>query len=65
MEVRTIKAYLAENGITMKEFAEKLECNRSYLSRIANGAIAPSPRLARDINRLTDGIIDIKRTVAK
>ena len=65
MEIRTIKAYLAEHGMTMKEFAEKLEVNRSYLSRIASGSIAPSSRLARDINRLTNGVIDLKKCTTK
>lgn len=61
MQVNNLKSYLIEKNMTMKEFSEKLDIAYPYLSKIASGKLKPSSRLAREINRLTDGIIDIKR----
>jgi len=54
-----LKVYLAEIGMTLKDFSELLEINHRYLSRIMNGHIKPGRRLAADISRLTDGKVKI------
>jgi len=60
MEVRNLRAYLANVGITNKQFAEKLDCCPEYLRMITSGHKIPGRRLARDIFKLTDGIINLE-----
>lgn len=50
-----LKAYLAEIGMSAKDFSVLIECNYRYLSLIMNGHLKPGKRLAKDIEELTDG----------
>lgn len=54
-----LKAYLATIGMTCGEFAEKLDVSGSYFSQIAKGNILPSRRLARQIEKLTEGQVKV------
>lgn len=55
-----LKAYLAETGVTSREFAYKLDISERYLSGIITGAHLPSRRLARDIEAATNGKVKIE-----
>lgn len=50
-----LKEYLFLNRITVNDFAEKINCNRSYFSRLLNGHVKPGKRLAKDIEKETNG----------
>jgi transcriptional regulator with XRE-family HTH domain len=43
----------------MREFAEKIQCSRTYVSKLASGEVYASPRLARDILEATGGLIKV------
>lgn len=65
MEVNNLKAYLANIGMTTKEFAEMMETHVSYMSEIIHGRRRPGPRLAKDIFEATDGVISLATRVRK
>ena len=52
-----LKIYLMINKIRLGEFSKILGCTREHLSRIINGKIRASKRLAQDIERETHGKI--------
>lgn len=54
-----LKSYLADIGMTVKDFSALLECNYRYMSRIMNGHVKPGKRLAQDIEDLTDGQVKL------
>jgi len=60
MEITNLKAYLAEIGMTIKEFCEVIECNDKYLSRLIHGKKRAGRRLAKDIYQATSGTIKLK-----
>ncbi len=62
-----LKSYLAEIGMTVKDFSSLVECNYRYLSRIMNGHIKPGKRLAKEIEDITGGqvILTYKNEAAK
>ena len=51
----TLREYLKENRITVKEFAQKVDVSRSYLSRIVWGDIKPGKMLVKIIELETNG----------
>ncbi len=53
--MKTLRVYLAEKEIRLKEFSQTLEIHQSYLSSIMSGRHKPSKRLARDITKATQG----------
>lgn len=54
-----LRVYLAEKEMKIKAFSEILGVHRHYLGQIISGKIKPSKRLAREIERLTDGKVVI------
>ncbi|MFI5420123.1 MAG: helix-turn-helix domain-containing protein [Nitrososphaerales archaeon] len=54
-----MRAYLANIGMTVREFAEGINCNAGYLSNIINGHHMAGPRLAKDIFEATDGVVQV------
>ena len=50
-----LKIYLVQNNITVTEFAERIGYSRSQISNIINGASNPSKRLAKAIEKATNG----------
>ena len=58
-----LKAYLATEGVTVKKFAEILEIDPRYMSRIMNGHLAPGKRLKRDIETLTEGKVLLEKKI--
>jgi transcriptional regulator with XRE-family HTH domain len=65
MQVTNLRSYLAEKNMTLREFSEKLEYTYVYVSRVASGKVKPSARMIRDINKLTEGVVDLKRPSVK
>lgn len=65
MEVCNLRAYLANVGMSMKEFSDRINYNPSYLRMIAAGKVSPSFRLARDIRNATGGVVDLETQTKK
>lgn len=59
MKVENLKAYLANIGMTVKDFCTIIDCDPKYMARIINGKGYPSKRLAKDIRLATGGVIDL------
>lgn len=57
MDLRT---YLFQKRISIADFSRQLKCSRDHLSRIVNGKLKPSARLAEDIEQATDGEVTVK-----
>lgn len=55
-----LKAYLADQRVTQKDFATTLGISERYMSRVVNGHIKPGKRLERDINSLTEGKVKLE-----
>lgn len=50
-----LKLYLVKQRISIKEFSEMIGYSRNQISGIANEKLKPSPRLAKVIERATNG----------
>lgn len=50
-----LKIYLLLNRLTIKEFCEIIGYSRNQISGIINGRLKPSLRLAKTIEKATDG----------
>ena len=59
-ENMNIKEYLYLNRMSVNEFAGRINCSRSYFSRLINGHVKPGKRLAKDIEEATNGKIKAK-----
>lgn len=59
-DIMELKKYLFFKRVNVKEFSEKLEISRSYLSAIVNGKIIPSKKIARQIERATQGEVTVE-----
>ncbi len=55
-----LREYLFRNRISIKALADQLEYSRTHLSLIVNKKAHPSARLARDIERATNGEVTAK-----
>jgi hypothetical protein len=60
MEVKNLKAYLANVGMKTKDFAELIDCDPVYLCHVMRGNCTVSRRFARDVSLATDGVITLK-----
>ena len=56
--IKQIPIWLILHNMEFREFAEIIDCTPTYLSRIIHGHARISRRLARDIERATNG--DVK-----
>ncbi len=65
MEVRNLKAYLANIGMTLKDFCEIIDCDDKHMSKIMNGHKNAGHRLAKDVRLATDGLINLKTRIRK
>ena len=52
-----LRDYLHIKRIKIAQFARDLHATRSYITNICNGKLRPGPRLAKDIERLTEGLV--------
>ncbi len=55
-----LREYLFHHRLTVKEFSEMLDCSRAYISAIIHGKREPSIRLAKSIERVTNGEVTVK-----
>lgn len=55
-----LKLYLVKNRLTINEFSEMLNYSRTHLSAIINGRLSPSKKLAKMIEKATNGEVSIK-----
>lgn len=60
-----LREYLFYNRITIKKFSETVECTRTHLSEIIHGRRSASRRLAKDIEKATDGQVKAKDLIKK
>jgi len=60
MESKKLKSYLADEGMTLRQFCQKIDCNYSHMSGVATGRKTPGKRLARDIFAATSGMVCLK-----
>lgn len=60
MEVSNLKSYLANIGMTLKDFSEILDVDDKHMSKLMNGKAVAGPRLAKDVRLATDGLINLK-----
>jgi transcriptional regulator with XRE-family HTH domain len=65
VQVNNLKSYLANIGMTVREFSEIIDVGETYLSAIIHGSRIPSPRLAKDIFEATDGLISVTTRMRK
>lgn len=50
-----LREYLFRNRLTVTHLSRLLECTRTHLSEIIHGRRKPSRRLAKDIEKITNG----------
>lgn len=65
MQVSNLRSYLAETGMSIKQLSEMIEYNPEYIRQIARGHALPSHRLARDILKVTNGVVKLKTKADK
>ncbi len=49
--------YLYIKRIKISEFARQIDASRSYISKITSRRMIPGRRIAKEIERLTDGCV--------
>ena len=57
-----LKSYLANIKMTIKDFSALMDVNPNYLSSIINGHAKAGNRLARDIEKATNGTVKVNGT---
>ncbi len=60
MEVTNLKAYLANIGMSLKDFCEIIECDDKHMSHVMNGKKRAGHRLAKDVRQATSGLINLE-----
>jgi DNA-binding transcriptional regulator YdaS (Cro superfamily) len=55
-----LREYLFIHRLSVKDFSEKLDYSRTHLSAIVHGKLKPSKRLARAIERETNGEVTVE-----
>ena len=50
-----LRDYLSIHRLSVKEFSQSVDYSRTHLSAIVNGKLKPSPKLARRIEKETNG----------
>ena len=65
MMVENLKAYLANIGMSLKDFCEIVDCDDKHLSKIMNGHKNAGHRLAKDIKEATSGLITLTTRIRK
>lgn len=65
MQVTNLKAYLANIGLSLKDFCEIIDCDDKHMSKIMHGHKNASHRLAKDVREATDGLIQLQTRLRK
>jgi transcriptional regulator with XRE-family HTH domain len=50
-----LRVYLATKNLKAYEFCKIIDCDRSYISAIMNGRRIPGKKMARNIEKATEG----------
>ncbi len=58
-ENMNLREYLFIKRISVKEFSEALDYSRTHLSGIVHGKLKPSKRLAKAIEKATNGEVTV------
>lgn len=64
-ENMNLREYLFINRLSVTEFSEKLEYSRTHLSAIIHGKLKPSKRLAKAIEKATNGDVTIQEVLSE
>jgi len=59
-DTMNLREYLFVKRITVKDFSELVDYSRTHLSAIVNGKLRPSPKLARRIEKATEGEVTVE-----
>ena len=59
-DTMNLREYLFINRLSVKEFSEKVDYSRTHISGIMHGKLKPSPKLARRIEKETNGEVTIE-----
>jgi len=65
MQVTNLKAYLANIGISLKDFCEIIDCDIKHMSKVMHGKRLAGHRLAKDVRQATSGLIHLNTRVRK
>lgn len=57
MKVTTLKGYLGEINLTLKDFSFIVDCSVGYLSQVCSGRLTPSFQMAKRIEEATGGVV--------
>ena len=63
-EHMNLREYLFLKRMNITEFSILVDCSRNYISQIVNGRYIPSKKLARAIERVTNGEVKAIDVVA-
>ena len=55
-----LRDYLNSKETSISELAKQLDYERAHISRVVNGIQKPSPKLARAIEKYTEGKVTVK-----
>lgn len=55
-----LKIYLVKNRLTIKEFCEMVNYSRNQISGVINGKLRPSKKLAKIIEKATNGEVTVE-----
>jgi hypothetical protein len=65
MQTMTLKVYLAHNNMTLKDFSKEVDFDRTYLSLVMSGKKHAGKRLAKYVDRATNGQVKLKTRLGK
>ena len=55
-----LRDYLYHNRISVSEFSETIDYSRTHISGVLHGKLRPSSRLARAIEKATNGEVTVE-----
>lgn len=65
MNINNLKAYVANNNMTLKQFAQSIGFSPQYLSNICRGTSTPGRWLVYAVKNATNGVVDLQEKVKK
>ena len=60
-----LKLYLTKNNLTVTEFAELINYSRTHLSAVINGTQNASPKLAKLVQKYTNGEVTAQEVMGE
>lgn len=65
MEVTNLKAYLANIGMSLKDFCELIDIDDKHMSHVMHGKKTAGHRLAKDVREITSGVVSLNTRMRK